>query len=60
MKSRLSKRHPSSLAQLRLTSEEILLSTSTLLERANSLLSDENAERVSRVLDDVEAVTNSA
>lgn len=48
---------PSSLAQLQLTSEEILLSTSTLLDRANRLLSDENAERVSNVLDDISAVT---
>jgi len=48
---------PSSLAQLRVTSEEILLSTSTLLDRANRLFSDENAERVSGVLDDIEAVT---
>src|SRR5690606_29239470 len=36
---------PSSLAQLRLTSEELLLNASTLLERANALLSDDNAAR---------------
>lgn len=48
---------PSSLAQLQVTSEEILLSTSTLLDRANSLLSEENAQRVSIVLDDVAAIT---
>ena len=48
---------PSSLAQLQVTSEEILLSASTLLDRANRLLSDENAQRVSSVLDDVAAIT---
>lgn len=47
----------SSLAQLRLTSEQLLLDMSTLLERANSLLSEENAQRISSVLDNVEAVT---
>lgn len=49
---------PSSLAQLRLTSEELLLSASTLLERANALLSDENAERISSVLDNAVVLTN--
>ncbi|ALO47531.1 MlaD family protein [Pseudohongiella spirulinae] len=49
---------PSSLAQLRLTSEEILLSASNLLERANTLLSEENAARVSRVLDNVVVLTD--
>lgn len=49
---------PSSLAQLRLTSEEILLSASNLLERANALLSEENAARVSRVLDNVVVLTD--
>jgi phospholipid/cholesterol/gamma-HCH transport system substrate-binding protein len=48
---------PSSLSQLRLTSEELLVSASTLLDRANQLFSDENARRVSRVLDNVEVVT---
>lgn len=49
---------PSSLAQLRLTSEEILLSASNVLERANALLSEENAARVSRVLDNVVVLTD--
>jgi phospholipid/cholesterol/gamma-HCH transport system substrate-binding protein len=49
---------PSSLAQLRLTSEELLLSASTLLERANALLSDENAQRISNVLDNAVVLTN--
>jgi len=48
---------PSSLTQLRVTSEELLVSASTLLDRANQLFSDANAQRVSRVLDNVELVT---
>lgn len=48
---------PSSLSQLRLTSEELLVSASTLLDRANQLFSDENARRVSSVIDNVEVVT---
>ncbi len=50
---------PSAFSQLRVTSEELLLSASTLLERANRLFSDENAERVSDVLDNIDAVTTS-
>jgi len=49
---------PSSLAQLRLSSEELLLGMTSLLERANNLLSDENASRVARVLDNVETVSS--
>ncbi|MCB1672991.1 MAG: MlaD family protein [Gammaproteobacteria bacterium] len=49
---------PSSLSQLRVTSEEMLVSASTLLERANRLFSDDNASRVSRVLDNVDGVTS--
>lgn len=48
---------PSSLAQLRVTSEELLLNASTLLARANELLSDENSQRLSRVLDNVGSFT---
>lgn len=47
----------SSLAQLRVTSEELLLTASRIMERANQLFSDENALRVSRVLDNVDVVT---
>lgn len=49
---------PSSLSQLRVTSEELLVSASSLLERANQLFSDENARRVSQVLDDVDTITS--
>ena len=48
---------PSSLAQLRVTSEELLLNASTLLERANKLLSDENGQRVANMLENVEVFT---
>ncbi len=48
---------PSSLSQLRVTSEELLVSASTLLDRANRLFSDENSRRVSRVIDNVDVVT---
>lgn len=48
---------PSSLAQLRVTSEELLLNASTLLERANALLSAENDQRVANMLQNVETFT---
>jgi phospholipid/cholesterol/gamma-HCH transport system substrate-binding protein len=48
---------PSSLAQLRVTSEELLLNASTLLERANALLSEENGHRVANMLENVETFT---
>ncbi|GAB5500541.1 MAG: MlaD family protein [Pseudohongiellaceae bacterium] len=48
---------PSSLTQLRVTSEELIVSASTLLDRANRLLSDDNNQRITRVLDNVEEVT---
>lgn len=50
---------PSSLAQLRVTSEELLLNASTLIERTNRLLSDENGQRVSNMLENVEVFTAS-
>lgn len=50
---------PSSLALLRVTSEELLLNTSTLLERANALLSEENGRRIARMLENVEVLTTS-
>jgi phospholipid/cholesterol/gamma-HCH transport system substrate-binding protein len=49
---------PSSLTQLRVTSEELIVSASTLLDRANRLLSDDNNQRITRVLDNVEQVTD--
>ncbi len=50
---------PSSLAQLRITSEELLYNASTLIERANRLLSDENGQRVVNMLENVEMFTES-
>lgn len=50
---------PSSLAQLRVTSEELLLNASNLIERTNRLLSDENGQRVSNMLQNVELFTAS-
>lgn len=50
---------PSSLAQLRVTSEELLLNASILLERANALLSEENGQRVAQMLENVEVFTAS-
>ena len=47
----------SSLALLRITSEELLITASTIMERANQLFSDENAQRASRVLDNVDILT---
>lgn len=49
---------PSSLTQLRVTSEELIVSASTLLDRANRLLSDDNNQHITRVLDNVEQVTD--
>lgn len=50
---------PSSLAQLRVNSEALLLNASTLLERANRLFSDENGQHVTNLLENVEAFTAS-
>lgn len=50
---------PSSLAQLRVTSEELLFNASTLIERSNRLLSDENGQRVANMLENVEMFTDS-
>lgn len=50
---------PSSLEQLRVTSEELLLNALTLLERANALLSDENGQRIANMLENVEVFTAS-
>lgn len=48
---------PSSMAMLRTGSEELLLSVTTLLDRANALLSTDNASRVSRVLENLDTFT---
>ena len=50
---------PSSFAQLQDISEELLLNASTLIERTNRLLSDENGLRVSSMLENVELFTAS-
>lgn len=48
---------PSPLTQLRLSSEELLVSVTTLVENANRLLSDENSAYVTRVLTNLDTVT---
>jgi phospholipid/cholesterol/gamma-HCH transport system substrate-binding protein len=48
---------PSPLTQLRLSSEELLVNVTTLVENANRLLSDENAAYVTRVLTNLDTVT---
>lgn len=48
---------PSSMAMLRTGSDELMLSVSTLLDRANALLSVDNASRVSRVLENLDTFT---
>jgi phospholipid/cholesterol/gamma-HCH transport system substrate-binding protein len=50
---------PSSFAQLQDISEELLFNASTLIERTNRLLSDENGLRVSSMLENVELFTAS-
>src|SRR5690606_17720660 len=48
---------PSSLEMLRSGSDELMMSVSTLLDRANTLLSVDNASRVSRVLENLDTFT---
>lgn len=47
----------SSLARLRLNSDELLISITSLLDRANQMLSAENGAYVTRILSNVEVVT---
>jgi len=49
---------PSSLARLRGDSEQLLLSVTTLLDSANRLLSEENAEYVTRMLENLDTVAS--
>ena len=49
---------PSPLTQLRVSSEELLVNVTSLVENANRLLSDENADYVTRVLDNLATVTS--
>lgn len=48
----------SSLARLRGDSEQLLLSVTTLLDSANRLLSEENAEFISRMLENLDTVAS--
>jgi len=48
---------PSPLTQLRVSSEELLVNVTTLVENANRLLSEENSVYVTRVLSNLDTVT---
>lgn len=48
---------PSPLTQLRLSSEQLLVNVTTLVENANRLLSEENSAHVTRVLSNLDTVT---
>lgn len=48
---------PSPLTQLRLSSEELLVNVTSLVENANRMLSEENAAYVTRVLTNLDTVT---
>ena len=48
----------SSLARLRLNSDELLLSITSLLDRANQMLSEENGTYISRILGNLNSVTD--
>jgi phospholipid/cholesterol/gamma-HCH transport system substrate-binding protein len=48
---------PSPLTQLRVSSEELLVNVTTLVENANRLLSEENSAYVTRVLSNLDTVT---
>lgn len=50
---------PSSFARLRVSSDELLASITSLLDRANNILSDENAQNLSSVLRNLDAFTAS-
>lgn len=50
---------PSSFARLRVSSEELLASITSLLDRANNILSDENAQNLSSVLRNLDSFTAS-
>jgi len=48
----------SSLARLRLNSDELLLSITSLLDRANQMLSEENGAYITRILGNLNSVTD--
>jgi len=50
---------PSSFARLRVSSDELLASITSLLDRANIILSDENAQNFSSVLHNLDTFTSS-
>ena len=50
---------PSSFARLRVSSDELLASITSLLDRANAILSDENAQNLSSVLRNLDTFTAS-
>src|SRR5690606_625846 len=49
---------PSPLTQLRLSSEQLLVNVTTLVENANRLLSEENSNYVTSVLANLDSVTS--
>ncbi len=50
---------PSSFVRLRVSSDELLASITSLLDRANNMLSDENAQNLSSVLRNLDTFTTS-
>ncbi|MEX1198634.1 MAG: MlaD family protein [Pseudohongiellaceae bacterium] len=48
---------PSPLARLRTNTDELLVQVTTLLENANRVLSEDNVERLSRILDNIDSVS---
>lgn len=49
---------PSPLTRLRINSDELMVSVTTLLENANRMLSEENAQRMARILDNLDDVSS--
>ena len=50
---------PSPLAQLRVNSDELLLNVTTLLENANAVLSEDNLEKLSSIMTNIDDLTSS-
>ncbi len=48
---------PSPLARLRINTDELLVQVTTLLENANRILSEDNAERLVRILDNLDSMS---
>lgn len=49
---------PSPLARLRINTDELLVQVTTLLENANRILSEDNAARLARILDNLDTVAS--